>query len=470
MTLGAPSSSPSPSPSAWEGRAPAGAVTLPVTLALRDTLAGGLREHRKPDTLPAPVQALRSAWDELVAPHGFTAWGERTSRQLLADALAALERRPLDEWRRVFALVPCSPVCRGELLSRQRASLVYMLRGRTNAGYEPAELLLSGAWSVDPLPPAPEAAPVIEETPVARAWRQVGETLATDGKAGLVEQLTRNVRPVALEDGHLVVECVDFAAEAWLHVDGVLELVRQVLRMLGHAGVRLLRIDVSPKLEATAAPSVPLHVAPVAPPPPARPAREARVPLAAADVGVAAHVAFFAWTQEERLSVYPNAMPQPPPPGWEEWYRQALAAVGGDEGRLRAAWQAYLQDDWARGRKPVCPAVAFIVADVWQRHVPGQDAPAAPAVAPGPALPDTQAGHAWGALLKRVDAAGKPYAAKQLARLRPALDGTMLLLEAPDRVGAKWFDEEYGHLVKAELAGLSDGVKDVRFVAPGGER
>ncbi|RKH11981.1 hypothetical protein D7X74_24485 [Corallococcus sp. CA047B] len=167
------------------------------------------------------------------------------------------------------------------------------------------------------------------------------------------------------------------------------------------------------------------------------------------------------------MAAFPNAMPQPPPPGWEAWYQQALVAVGGDEARLRAAWRAYLEDDWARARKPVCPAVAFIKPDVWQRHVPGQDAPAAP-MATGPTLPDTQAGRTWGAVLTHLGAAGKPYAAEQLARLRPDLDGATLLLEAPDRLGAAWFEEEYGSLVRAELARLADGVTEVRFTAPAG--
>jgi hypothetical protein len=81
---------------------------------------------------------------------------------------------------------------------------------------------------------------------------------------------------------------------------------------------------------------------------------------------------FFAWTQEERCSRFAGAIPEAPPPGWATWYVGALAAVGGDEGRLRAAWLAWLEDAWGQARQPVCPARAFIGPEVWRRHVPGQ--------------------------------------------------------------------------------------------------
>jgi hypothetical protein len=91
-------------------------------------------------------------------------------------------------------------------------------------------------------------------------------------------------------------------------------------------------------------------------------------------------VAFFAACQEARRQVFPQALPESPPPTWASWYREALAVVGGDEARLKAAWGAYLSDDWARKCKPVCPAKAFCAPEVWRRHVPGQDvlAPGAP--------------------------------------------------------------------------------------------
>ncbi|RKG68626.1 hypothetical protein D7V80_11545 [Corallococcus sp. CA054B] len=81
---------------------------------------------------------------------------------------------------------------------------------------------------------------------------------------------------------------------------------------------------------------------------------------------------FFSWTQEERCRRFGRAIPEAPPPGWGTWYADALAAVGGDEGRLRAAWLAWLEDTWGQSRQPVCASRAFIGAEVWRRHVPGQ--------------------------------------------------------------------------------------------------
>lgn len=234
---------PPPPPSAQERR---GALVA-VTVAARDGQRDTLREHRTPVTLPPTVQALRESWNGLVAPHGFPAWGERTSRQLLADALAALKRRPLEEWKRVFALVPRSPVCRGELRSRQRASYVYVLTGRTREGYEVAEQLLSGAWSVDPEPPPPEepgavmcqegAPPSSEAAEAVRAWVQVLAALRAQGKEYCAQQLQR-ARPVAMEEGHLVVALPDRFALSWVE-DNFAELLRQQAARLGHAGVRL---------------------------------------------------------------------------------------------------------------------------------------------------------------------------------------------------------------------------------------
>ncbi|CAM4157543.1 hypothetical protein COSO111634_33995 [Corallococcus soli] len=86
--------------------------------------------------------------------------------------------------------------------------------------------------------------------------------------------------------------------------------------------------------------------------------------------------AFFAWTQEERGRRFPGAIPEAPPSAWASWYAEALAAVGGDEQRLRAAWLAWLEDAWGQSRQPVCAARAFVGAEVWRRHVPGQGAPA----------------------------------------------------------------------------------------------
>ncbi|WP_163998660.1 hypothetical protein [Pyxidicoccus caerfyrddinensis] len=86
--------------------------------------------------------------------------------------------------------------------------------------------------------------------------------------------------------------------------------------------------------------------------------------------------AFFAWCQEARVARFPGAVHEAAPSGWGTWYAEALAAVGGDEERLRGAWLAWLEDAWGQGRRPVCPARAFIAPEVWRRHVPGQDVPA----------------------------------------------------------------------------------------------
>lgn len=103
-----------------------------------------------------------------------------------------------------------------------------------------------------------------------------------------------------------------------------------------------------------------------------------------AEVGPAPEVAFFARLDERRREALPRAMQERPPPGWPAWYREALAAVEGDEERLFAAWEAYLADEWARSLKPPCAVVGFCgKAGVWRKHVPGQGEGAAPAARSG---------------------------------------------------------------------------------------
>ncbi|RYZ34049.1 MAG: hypothetical protein EOO71_40300 [Myxococcaceae bacterium] len=179
----------------------------------------------------------------------------------------------------------------------------------------------------------------------------------------------------------------------------------------------------------------------------------------AADGLDAASVAFFAWTQEQRLLAFPRALPQSPPPGWTAWYRGALAVLGGNEERLRGAWQAFLADDWARTRRPVCPAQAFVAQDVWRRHVPEQDAPAEPVAAP--TLPATEAGATWGLVLATLHVDGKHHVAEQLARLNPTLDGDMLVLEAPDRFAAAFVQDDYLSLIESTLERLGTVARSV---------
>ena len=226
-------------------------VTLPhrgtlalVTAAARDAPRGRPRPQAATEELTAAVQAMRSAWNELAAPHGFPPWG-RTSGRLLTDALAALERRPLEEWRRVFALVPRSPVCRGELRTQQRTSLLWLLTGRTRDGYEPAEKLLSGAWTLDPErtaeePPAASEAGQgpPEETPAGGAWAALLEALRTDRREYACVWLEK-LRPVGVVSGELLLEAPDLFYRDW--VDTHLgELLRKHAVALGHAGVRLV--------------------------------------------------------------------------------------------------------------------------------------------------------------------------------------------------------------------------------------
>lgn len=245
-------SPPSPSSSASVRRGALAVVTV-AARDVRDVQRDAPRDHRTPATLPAPVQELREAWNALVAAHGFWPWGERTSRQLLEDALAALEARPLEEWRRVFALVPRSPVCRGELQSRARANVVRVLRGVTSSGQEVAEQLLSGAWTVDPepevVPPQEEPGAVMclegipEGTESERAWRRVVASIRSEGRQYALAWLER-AHPNNLDDGTLVLECPDKFFLAWVE-DNYRVLLDEHAARTGLAGITLITIDES---------------------------------------------------------------------------------------------------------------------------------------------------------------------------------------------------------------------------------
>lgn len=217
---GSVTSPPPPSPNPSEGRG----VLRVVTQAARYGERYGQPIHRSPDTLPPPVRALREAWNELAASRGFAEWGV-TSARLLEEAAAALERRPLEEWRKVFSLVPRSPVCRGELGSRQRASYVWILSGRTREGYEPAECLLSGAWSLDPeLEEQPEPGTLVDcdhlvpglagDSALAM-WNELLAQYRGEGKTQALANLER-CAPQGFESGVLTVWCEDSHASQWL--------------------------------------------------------------------------------------------------------------------------------------------------------------------------------------------------------------------------------------------------------------
>ncbi|HZI06725.1 MAG TPA: DnaA N-terminal domain-containing protein [Archangium sp.] len=230
-----------PSPSVTPSR---GKLAI-VTVAARDSQRD---RPRALTAIPPEVQALRASWNELAAPHGFPAW-ERTSAKLLQDALAALERRPLEEWRRFFALVPRSPLCRGELRRRQRADLVWLLSGRTPDGYEPAEKLLSGGWSIDPEPGAqaapgpdssPEGAPALEtlpeDTPAASAWKRMLQALHADGKDYALTWL-RGLCAREVCEGELVLEAPDRFFADWVG-EHYGELLGRMGALEGLRGVR----------------------------------------------------------------------------------------------------------------------------------------------------------------------------------------------------------------------------------------
>ncbi|TQF14220.1 hypothetical protein FJV41_19825 [Myxococcus llanfairpwllgwyngyllgogerychwyrndrobwllllantysiliogogogochensis] len=248
-------SPPSPSSSASVRRGALAVVTVAArdVRDVRDVQRDAPRDHRNPSTLPANVQELREAWNTLVAAHGFWPWGERTSRQLLEDALAALESRPMEEWRRVFALVPRSPVCRGELQSRTRANVVRVLRGVTSSGHEVADQLLSGAWSVDaepevvPPPEEPGASMCLEGIPegteAERAWRHVVTSIRGEGRQYAVEWLER-ARPNNLDEGTLVLECPDRFFLAWVE-ENYRALLDEHASRTGLAGITLVTLDES---------------------------------------------------------------------------------------------------------------------------------------------------------------------------------------------------------------------------------
>ncbi|WP_426747216.1 hypothetical protein VZQ01_06685 [Myxococcus faecalis] len=239
-----PVSPPSPSSSASVRRGALAVVTV-AARDVRDAQRDAPQDHRTPATLPQAVQELREAWNTLVAPHGFWPWGTRTSRHLLVDALAALEARPLEEWRRVFALVPRSPVCRGELQSRTRANVVRILRGVTSSGQEVAEQLLSGAWSVDvepevaPPPEDPGAVMCLEDVPMGteaeRAWRGVIASMRAEGRVYAVEWLER-AHANNLDEGTLVVECPDRHFATWVE-DHYRVLLDEHARRAGLTGI-----------------------------------------------------------------------------------------------------------------------------------------------------------------------------------------------------------------------------------------
>jgi len=230
---------------------PPSRVTESVTpsrgaLALVSTAAREARERPTPtpQAMPPEVRELRKAWNELCASKGFDPWPRRTTARLVADAQAALTRRPLAEWREVFSRVPRSPLCRGELRFKQRTSVLWLLTGRLGDGYEPAEKLLAGAWQLDPEPrdapaegpaqPAPER-PLAEDTPAGRAWGEVLASLRADRRDYALQWLEK-LRAREVRDGVLVLEAQDRFQRQWA-AEHYGELLTRCVELQGLTGV-----------------------------------------------------------------------------------------------------------------------------------------------------------------------------------------------------------------------------------------
>ena len=230
---------------------PPSRVTESVTpsrgaLALVSTAAREARERPTPtpQAMPPEVRELRKAWNELCASQGFDPWPRRTTARLVADAQAALTRRPLAEWREVFSRVPRSPLCRGELRFKQRTSVLWLLTGRLADGYEPAEKLLAGAWQLDPEPqdapaegpaqPAPERPPA-DDTPAGRAWGEVLASLRADRRDYALQWLEK-LRAREVRDGVLVLEAQDRFQRQWA-AEHYGELLTRCVELQGLTGV-----------------------------------------------------------------------------------------------------------------------------------------------------------------------------------------------------------------------------------------
>ncbi|EPX56147.1 hypothetical protein D187_007489 [Cystobacter fuscus DSM 2262] len=232
-------------------QAPVTPVTPPRSGRLTVTRAAAAREYRAPmpaARLPAEVQALREAWQTLVvgSGRGFAPWPERTSVALLASAEAALQERPLEEWREVFARVPRSPLCRGELRTRRTADLLWILRGTCPDGHTPADKLLHGGWTLDPEPtgsspgepkPEPPAQAPPGDSPAATAWRQVLASLGEKGLKYAVSQLEL-LRPREVAGGVLVLSAGDRFRRSFVE-EHFGPLVREHAERCGLAGVRV---------------------------------------------------------------------------------------------------------------------------------------------------------------------------------------------------------------------------------------
>jgi hypothetical protein len=236
-------------------------------------------------------------------------------------------------------------------------------------------------------------------------------------------------------------------------------------KILSSAAAAMEEIDLGP---------VPGHLAPVPPPPPpdqtvsvdadpvqlslpgahlvpvSRPPGEPEpAPIHAPQ---AQAESFFESFQNERTRAFRGVPREDMPAGWGDWYRHALAKVGGDEGRLLAACRGYLQSDWGRSRQPVGTVVAFCSPKVWVRYVPhgASDADHPAEESPPPSVDvSTQAGRAWQQCLMGLHDQGKRYALLWLQKARPVdVEDGRLILAVPDVYFRQWVEENYGSLLE----------------------
>lgn len=95
------------------------------------------------DETERAISALQAAWNDATTPP-LSRWAS-TASDRRRRAASALQRRPLEQWREVFARIEASSFCRGENDRGWRADADWALRP-PGAKPEPAAKLLEGAF------------------------------------------------------------------------------------------------------------------------------------------------------------------------------------------------------------------------------------------------------------------------------------------------------------------------------------
>lgn len=122
----------------------------------------------------------------------------------------------------------------------------------------------------------------------------------------------------------------------------------------------------------------------------------------------------------------------------EDWYARAVVMPEVTDERLRGSWLAYLEDDWARARKPICAFQPFMHEEVWPKHLPNQDEGPAPVLRARCSVPMCEAradADVWGvALCYPHVSEWQGSAAPEAPELEPraALDSWLLSRTTPD--------------------------------------